>query len=65
MVAACPRKVPTPKRLITGIASIKGRLLYGIGMFAHGSLQLYKTVYHLLLTIIKYIYFILSNVLTF
>ena len=42
---AHPRKVPMPKRLIMGIASIKGRLIYGMGTFAHGSLQLYKTVY--------------------
>ena len=31
----------------------------------HGSLQLYETVYCLLLTIIKYNYFIMSNLLTF
>ena len=43
---AHPRKAPMLKRLITDIASIMGRLLYGIGTFAHGSLQLYKTVYH-------------------
>ena len=45
MAAAHPRKVPTLKRVIMGIASITGRLLYGIGTFAHGSLKLYETVY--------------------
>ena len=27
-------------------SNLSGRLLYGIGMFAHRSLQLYEIVYH-------------------
>ena len=46
MAAACPRNTPVLRRFITDVASIMGRLLYGIGTFTHGSLHLYKTVYH-------------------
>ena len=58
-----PEKGARAQKVDYGHSKHYGQAAYRIGTFTHGSLQLF--ILPSLITIIKYIYFILSNLLTF
>ena len=58
-----PKEGARAEKVDYGHSKHYGQAAYGIGMFAHGSLQLFSLLS--LITVIKYINFILSNVFTF
>ena len=57
-----PEEGARAEKVDYGRSKYYGQAAYGIGMFAHRSLQLFSLPS--LITVIKYIHFILSDVLT-